>query len=349
MRKIWIATCAAVGLAAGCAGQSNPMSPGGMAAGVGAPTAQPASWADRITAPFKKNPFAALGGSKSQRPKVALIEKPFDPQKATPELYVGLAQVSHRNGDIPQARDLYQKALMRDPNHLDALLGAARMEDREGQLDVALMLYKRAASSHPNNATALNDLALCYARRGELVTAHQVLEDAVRLEPQKPLYRNNVAKVLVELNGINAAMSHMSAVHPPAVANYNMAVLLTERGRTDESAQYLSQALAIDPHMEPARVMLAQQMAPASNAVAGAAPMAPSVAQPSSQIAADHRDSILPTPEAVATVPWQPSAGGRYSAYPTTGAITGAAAASPAVTTTSGQTPALLPPTNQSR
>jgi Tfp pilus assembly protein PilF len=349
MRKTWFATCAAVGLAAGCAGQTNPMGSGDMAAN-GAAMSQPASWAERITAPFKKIPFAELGGKKSQRPKVALLEKPFDPQKATPELYVGLAQISHRNGDIPQARELYQKALARDPNHLDALLGAARMEDREGQLDVALMLYKRAAASHPQNATALNDLALCFARRGELATAHQVLEDAVRLEPQKPLYRNNVAKVLVELNGINPAMQHMLAVHPPAVANYNIAVLLAERSRTDESAHHLSQALAIDPQMEPARVMLAQQTTPTSSAVAGPAPIARPAGRSSGQRVADNRDSILPTPETVATIPWQPSADGRYSAYPTTAAPAETAAATPtAITTVSGQTPALLPPVNQSR
>ena len=48
---------------------------------------------------------------------------------------------SERGGNIPQARQLYQKALAIDPKNGSALLGAARMEDREGHLDVAVMLY----------------------------------------------------------------------------------------------------------------------------------------------------------------------------------------------------------------
>jgi tetratricopeptide (TPR) repeat protein len=281
---------------------------------------QQTSWTDRITAPFKRISLPSFGdGAASKQARVVPIEEPFDPNKATPELYVGLAQMSHRAGNVPQARSLYQKALAKDANHLEALLGAARMEDREGQLDVALMLYKRATAAHPRNATALNDLGLCHARRGELVAAHHVLEQAVQLDPARPLYRNNVAKVLVELNGIDHAMRHLAAGHPPAVANYNMAVLLSERGRNQEAAHYLEQALAVDPQMEPARTMLAQHMAPPVMVVDGGPqmimPTAPSVAA----TVPEPSDSILPTPEAIATVPWKPSDSSPSSAYPVTG------------------------------
>src|SRR5690606_9648916 len=128
------------------------------------------SWTDKIIAPFTANPFMASGPGESQPASGASADKPFDPSNPSPELLVSLAQMSHRNGDVPQARRVYQKALAKDPHHLEALLAAARMEDREGQLDVALMLYKRAVAAHPRSATAHNDLALCYARRGDLAT-----------------------------------------------------------------------------------------------------------------------------------------------------------------------------------
>lgn len=212
-----------------------------------------------------------------------------------------------------------------DPKHLDALLGAARLEDREGRLDVAQMLYERAAKAHPQSATSQNDLALCYARRGDLPTAARVLDQAVRLEPRKALYRNNSAKVLVEMNQVKPAMDHLMAVHTPAVANYNMAVMLNDRGRSAEAVPFLSQAILLDPSMQPAHEMLAQLTAPMTpqyehSIIAQQQPTAP---------VADSTESILPTPEAVAAMPnsqW----------------IAPAAASQPAESA-----PMLLPPINQ--
>ncbi|MCC6493350.1 MAG: tetratricopeptide repeat protein, partial [Pirellulales bacterium] len=233
-------------------------------------------------------------------------EPPFDPQAVTPDLYIAMAQMSHRGGNVAYARSLYQKALAKDPRSLEALLGAARMEDREGNLDVAISLYRRAVQAHAGSATALNDLGLCLARRGDMQGAQQALQQAIRMAPQKPLYRNNLAKVLVESNQLDAATNHLLAVNPPAAARYNMAVLLAERGRLAESQGYLRAALAIDPNLAPAQQMLALQTSPSAAPATAAAPAA--VAQTSRSPSAspnDASESILPTPQIVATIPWR--------------------------------------------
>jgi Tfp pilus assembly protein PilF len=348
MRKVWFAVWAVAGMTAGCAGSANPVGLHGVAAS--APkaswTEKASSWTEKAKAPFKKSWASVERMMPSSKPKAPLAaEEPFDPRKATPELYVELAQMSHRSGNVTQARELYQKALAKDPNCLDALLGAARMEDREGRFDVALMLYQRAVAAHPKNATAINDLALCHARRGELAAAHHMLEQAVRLDPQKALYRNNVAKVLVEQNSLQPAMNHLIAVHPPAAANFNMAVLLTETGRKAEAGQYLAQALAIDPRMEPARVMLAQHSgSPGVEASASLATIGGMTTAPALQ-ARQASESILPTPESVATIPWRPSAAGEPIRYPSTDSATPVSSPG-AATVGAAQMPALLPPVN---
>jgi tetratricopeptide (TPR) repeat protein len=314
------------------------------------------SWTQRLTAPFKKNPFAGIVGKKpiAQQASIPPAEVAFDPKSATPELYVGLAQMSHRGGNVPKAREFYQKALAIAPNHLEALLGAARMEDREGRLDVAQMLYHRAAAAHPQNATAQNDLALCLARRGDLAGAHRALEQAIGLEPSKSLYRNNVAKVLVELNQLDAAAAHLAAVHPPAAAQYNMGVLLGERGRSGEAVQYLTTALAIDPNMQPARAMLAAMTPPptmlpvgAGQMVQAAAPINAALPQaaPAQPIMAESNDSILPTPEAVATVPWKPPVSVDAIVQQAPAAVVKPSQTS-SQTAPSAQPPVLLPPVN---
>jgi tetratricopeptide (TPR) repeat protein len=333
MRKIWFANCMIAVVALGCTSTKSPNSTGGLASTGGAPgapgavvTAEPTGWTDKFIASVKGYTPDVFGSKKPLKAApVTSTEAPFDPKSATPELHVALAQVAHRSGQVDQARQHYQRALTMDPKHLDALLGAARMEDREGRLDVAQMLYQRAASAHPKSATAQNDLALCYARRGDLPTAARILDQAVRIEPRKALYRNNAAKVLVEMNQVKPAMDHLVAVHTPAVANYNMAVLLNERGRGDEAVPFLGQAISLDPTMQPAREMLAQLAAP----VMPQGERSILAQQPTIAGQAYANDSILPTPEAVATVPNEPWI-----------------APASATQASSGSAPVLLPPVN---
>jgi Tfp pilus assembly protein PilF len=269
----------------------------------GQPPQPERTWTQRLMAPFAGSPDPA----QQQRDAVAAAQEAeakrlaFDPLalsksngEASPELYVGMAELTSRGGNVSQARQLYQKALALEPNHLEALLGAARMEDREGHLDVASMLYQRASTAFPNNATVLNDLGLCLARQGQLPGAERALLRAVQLMPEKPLYRNNIAKVQIEMNRLDAATSHLAAVYPPPVVNYNMGVLLYQRGRTAEAERYLTGAIAADPRMEPARALLVH-MRPAAPAYQLA--QAPQAAQGPLMISPPVQSATAPTGE----------------------------------------------------
>ena len=174
------------------------------------------------------------------------------------ELYLSMARLSDQGGNVAHARSMYQKALEMEPNHRDSLLGLARLEDREGQMPVALKIYQHAASVYPRDAKVLNDLALCYARTGKIADSAALLNQVTQLEPQKKLYRNNFAKVLIELNQIEAAISHLAVVHDPATVQYNMGVLMHQRGRSQEAVQFLMAASHINPQLEEAKTLLAQ-------------------------------------------------------------------------------------------
>ena len=218
---------------------------------------QQVSFTEKVTTALTTNPFA----SKSQAPEATepLVQAGFsDPVEPTPELFVSMAEMADRGGSPEQGRQFYGRALSIQKNHLGALLGLAHLEDREGNLDEALRIYHQAAGAHPNSPTALNDLGLCFARRGDLQTSLRVLDQCVRLEPGKALYRNNAAKVLIEMNMIEPAIAHMAAVNPPAVAQYNVGVLLKDRGRTSEAVKHLSIAANMDPQLQQARNLLAE-------------------------------------------------------------------------------------------
>ena len=178
----------------------------------------------------------------------------------TPELFIGMAQISERQGNVAQVREQLQRGLSMWPNNLDLLRAAGRMEDRAGNLPLAETLYQRAVNASPQHAGALNDLGVCMAREGKLEQSVQTLEQAAYLQPSEARYRNNVATVLVELRQDQRALAHLSAVHAPAEANYNLGQLLVERNRPQDAAKYFQAALGIDPAMQPAQRCLPNLM-----------------------------------------------------------------------------------------
>lgn len=349
VRKQWFAAWALAVFAAGCAGPNGTGGYTGLGSRLQAKSTAPTQprLVERIKAPFAKHGVLRSAGAKSAATASSSPTARPTTKSATdpsPELYISMAEMSQRGGNTDQARVLYQKALALNPNHVGALLSAAHMEDRIGRLDIALPLYERATTVDANNATALNDLALCLARKGDLTAAHGVLEQAVKLEPRKELYRNNIAKVLVEMNWTDQAVGHLSAVHSPAVAHYNMGVLLAQRGRHPEAMRYLLTASAIDPSMEPAQKLMAELSAP------GAAPGQPSILQtarlaPTTRVAIPN-ESILPTPQIAATVPVAtvpvPTPTVAWPSRPAVAPL--APVAAPAPTTAPSDQPTGLPP-----
>ncbi len=188
------------------------------------------------------------------------------PAKKSPSLYVTLAQVHERSGNLAGAAEQYKLALKLDPAHLDALLGMAHLRDRQNEFAEADKFYREAVQRHPKAAIAHNDRGLCQARQGRLDEAAQSLVNAARLQPDKTLYRNNLATVLVHMGRPDDALQELTAVHPPAVANYNVGYLLAQQQHTQAAQGYFQEAVQIDPSFAPAHqwvAMLARQGAPA--------------------------------------------------------------------------------------
>jgi len=176
----------------------------------------------------------------------------------TPQLHIAVAQLAEKQGNLTQARAQLQQGMAKWPRDVELTRAAARMEDRQGNLPLAESLYQRAVTADPQNAGALNDLGLCLARQGKLEQSAQAIEQAINLAPDKSLYRNNAATVLVEMHQDQRALAHLSAVHGPAESSFNLGQLLADRGRPHEAVAYYQRALALDPSMQQAQMAIAQ-------------------------------------------------------------------------------------------
>jgi Tfp pilus assembly protein PilF len=224
------------------------------------PTKNPIKY---LSAAFSESPLGAYGKRQSQNQiappanrhnDAIALDKPTG--QPNPELFISVAQLSESHGDTQQARENYQQALNRWPGHVEVLRAAARMEDRLGNLPVAESLYGQAVTANPGHAGAMNDLGLCLARQGKLDASVQMIEQAVQLQPQKPLYRNNAATVLVEMRQDQRALAHLASVHGAADANYNFGQLLVQRGRAADATQYFQAAIDQNPQMTHAQIAL---------------------------------------------------------------------------------------------
>jgi tetratricopeptide (TPR) repeat protein len=269
------------------------------------PSVAPTSWTQKFTGVFSSKSPQAAAKSQAEQSKLDPTSLGFASGPPNAALFLSMAQLSDRGGNTPHAREMYRSTLSLEPQNLEALLGLARLEDREGNLPEAASLYQQAVAIAPQDARALNDLGLCFARSGQLDFSLQALSAATRIQPTKPLYRNNIAKVLVELNRLGEAAAELAAAHPPAAVEYNMAVLLEQRGRTAEAVPYLVRATQIDPQFGPAAELLVQL-----------SPETASIAQAASPEASN--DDILPTPQNSADNA-DPAENAAVAVYPNTG------------------------------
>ena len=237
--------------------KSNAQTTPAMAPYFGALAPQPETATQKVARVM--NPTKWFGPADTKRatpPDAISLATPATPP--TPQLRVALAQMAEAQGKTDEARRQMDQALAQAPQDPQVLREYARMEDRAGRMAEAEQFYARALAVNSKDAAARNDLGLCLARGGKLRESAQVLQSAVELNPQKPLYRNNLATVLVELGDTQGAFAHLSAVHQPAVAHFNLGQLFSQRGRNAEAAGCFQTACQIDPTMQPAQAAFAR-------------------------------------------------------------------------------------------
>jgi Flp pilus assembly protein TadD len=216
---------------------------------LGGAVGRSATWVKATTAKMRQPRVQSNGD-------VTSLEYKSPPPGAS--LYVAMARLNEQGGKVEQAVSLYEKALDKDPDNLEAMLGLAHLLDREGRFELAIEQYRKAEQAHPNDPAAHNDFGLCYARNGDMDDAITQLTEAVTLRPQSKLYRNNLATVLVERNRNDEALEHLTAAHGKSVAHYNLGVLLHQRGHDALASEQFAAALQINPKLEPARTWLAR-------------------------------------------------------------------------------------------
>ena len=164
-----------------------------------------------------------------------------------------MARLYEQNGKFGDADAQYQLALHENPNCLSALLGYAQLKDRLNKPNEAMQLYQRAIKAYPEDASVYNNFGIYHAKHQKLDDAVAMMRQAIQLDAKNPLYRNNIATVLVDQGKVQEAFRQLREVNGEAVAHYNLGYLLNKKGQQQAALQHFIQAVNADPDMEAAR------------------------------------------------------------------------------------------------
>jgi tetratricopeptide (TPR) repeat protein len=308
---------------------------GGESRAGGLGSAKPAASDNFLMASWKKTTAAVTAATASNPPAMAPEDEALRldklPKRIGPEVYVGAARLLENQGKNEEAVVKYLDALKAAPDDLSALVGLARLYDRDGQGAKAIDTYLHASQAHPTSSLVCNDLGLSYRRQKQLDKSLVAFRQAIELQPDNAKYRNNLAAALVEGGRDDEALRELAQVNPPAVAEYNLAYLLQERGRRADAIAHLQRSVSIDPQLASSQEMLSQLGAgrelPAAAAPETAAPPTQIASRPAPRITPPTQPDRVPPPGGAPS--YATGGGGDSAVYTSAPQVTAPAAQAP--------------------
>jgi Flp pilus assembly protein TadD len=122
-----------------------------------------------------------------------------------------LGRLALRMGMKPQAEELFRQFLTRYPDDPEACNNLVCAIRDQGRHDEAIETLRPAILKTPDNAMLWNTMGTIVSDQGDFTNAKLFFEEALRLQPNFPKARHNVASALLMLGDPEAALGHNDA------------------------------------------------------------------------------------------------------------------------------------------
>lgn len=179
------------------------------------------------------------------------------------DLYAA-ALAHHRDGKLADARTLYAKVLVLQPDHVECHYHLGLALRALGRVNEAATHYARAVALKPDYADAHTNLGNALYEQGKLAEAAQCYQRAIALNPRDPAAPYNLANVLAQQGRADEAIAQFQrtlAIDPNLFqAHNNLANALMARDRFDEAIAHYRQALALNPGLAEACMNLGNML-----------------------------------------------------------------------------------------
>lgn len=164
------------------------------------------------------------------------------------ELAVGL----HKEGFLEAAAEIYERVLMAEPEHPDALHLLGLSFHQLGRHAQALELVGRAVLRAPASADARNNLGNMLLHAGRLAEAEDEYREVLKLRPGFAGAHANLGVILRRRGdpaGAEAALREALAIDPGhGGAYHNLGSLMRDAGRTSDALTAYQKALELMPY-----------------------------------------------------------------------------------------------------
>jgi Tfp pilus assembly protein PilF len=192
-------------------------------------------------------------------PAKAQVELP--PDQAADACLVH-AKALEKSGHEADAIVQYEKARQLNPRLTQVSRRLAVLYDRQCDYSKAQAEYKLALAANPRDPGLLNDLGYHFYERGDWMQAEKWLLRALEADPSYQRAWVNLGLVLGQQERYEESYDAFTKVVNPAEARGNVGVILARQGKHGEAKEALRQALALEPDLKPARVVLAKLESP---------------------------------------------------------------------------------------
>ncbi|MFW5715362.1 MAG: tetratricopeptide repeat protein [bacterium] len=163
--------------------------------------------------------------------------------------------IEMERGDYPAARSLLERAFAQLPDQSEVAINYSAVLYAAEGLEPALAVLEREDGPTSNQRGNL------YAESGRLDEATEEYRKAVRLQPEEPVFRENLAAALWDGGFINGAEEQLSVLlesHPTPRAYELITKIAMEKGEYQRAAAASQAGLEIDPESDVLRLLYAQ-------------------------------------------------------------------------------------------
>jgi tetratricopeptide (TPR) repeat protein len=161
------------------------------------------------------------------------------------------ALAQHRAGNLRQAAEIYQRILLQNRDHPEALHLLGLIARQTGQQDAAIGLINRAIALRPEFAQAHYNLGNILAESGKHEQSIASHRRAVELKPDFAEAYCSMGNALCNLGRLDEAIAmHQRAIelNPQfPVAHNDLGNVLVEKGLFDQAVASFQMALRLDP------------------------------------------------------------------------------------------------------
>ena len=207
----------------------------------------------------------SLGNS---APGVAQVGEPNAPEKLElppkdgAKACIATAQMLAKNGNLPEAVALYERARTLDPVYETVTRRLAVLHDCLGEFAQADAEYRRALATSPKDSDLWNDSGYSHYCRGNWEAAEDAFRKALELNPEHKRAWVNLGLALAQAGRPDESFEAFAKAVPPAQAHCNVAFALAAQGNREDAVREYQKALELAPDLSLAQTALAKLTGP---------------------------------------------------------------------------------------